>query len=251
MWADWLRDYIPREMMAHQTSSTTFYPSKKHEAIKRRTGDPHSVRIKCVCRQCNNIWMSRLQEEAKPYLVPMLIGEDIRLLKKGQVVVAAWATMMVMVSEYLTDDMVAIPAADRRRLHIHRLPPSRWRIWIGQHRREAHPLFAHNVVPLGTEKEFEALTDETSVTPNTQTSTICLGDNLVIHVMGASRVWRMIRRWQLPRELGGTMAQIWPVQTPMVLWPTSPMALNDAGLDLLSQHFFDTMKRYARPLIRG
>jgi hypothetical protein len=139
MWADWLRDYIPRERIEHYTAFKTFVPDKAEQTLKRRTGDPHSTRIKCVCRKCNNEWMGKLQENAKPYLVPMLEGKNISLFRNGQNAIAAWATMMVMVSEYLEKDqgMVAIPSADRHWLYKqHRPPSSRWRIWIGQHRRQ-------------------------------------------------------------------------------------------------------------------
>src|SRR5262249_31198261 len=74
MWADWLRNYIPRVVQEHHVAVNTFFPKNPQNALRRRTGDPHSTRIKCVCRTCNNGWMSQLQKRAKPYLVPMLKG---------------------------------------------------------------------------------------------------------------------------------------------------------------------------------
>ena len=68
MWANWLRSYIPRELTRHATSVEKVHPRNTEQNIQTRTGDPHSRRIKCVCRACNNGWMSRLQENAKPFL---------------------------------------------------------------------------------------------------------------------------------------------------------------------------------------
>jgi hypothetical protein len=248
MWADWLRGYIPREMAEHYTASHTFVPGKPERLLKHRTGDPHSIRIKCVCRKCNNDWISELQENAKPYLVPMLEGTKITLAAKGQRAIATWAAMMIMVSEHMDKDeeMVATPPSDRRWFYENRRPPaSRWRIWIGQHRRETHELFIHNVMPLGTEEEIKRLGAKTPASPNTQTSTICLGQNLVIHAMGFHRVWGFIRRIKLSPEVSPVMRQIWPIQS-TVIWPTSQLALNDAGLELLSMQWFEEMRLLTR-----
>ena len=83
MWADWLHNYIPRQMLEHHTAFSTFYRRQPENLLRRRTGDPHSTRIKCVCRKCNNEWMSQLQEEVKPYLASMLESKRITLNKKA------------------------------------------------------------------------------------------------------------------------------------------------------------------------
>jgi hypothetical protein len=131
MWADWLRNYIPRSMPEHTEGSTILYPTIAETSQRRRTGDPHSRRIKCVCRPCNNEWMSRLQETAKPYLVPMINGNHTILLRRGQRAIAAWAAMMVMVSEYTNEEFIAVLHRDRAWLKDREIPPSRWQIWIG------------------------------------------------------------------------------------------------------------------------
>ncbi|HEX3536762.1 MAG TPA: hypothetical protein VHU15_08350 [Stellaceae bacterium] len=192
--------------------------------------------------------MSALQENAKPYLVPMLEGRKITLAPKGQRAIAAWATMMIMVAEHMDKDgeMVAVSASDRRWFYEnHRPPSSRWRIWIGQHRRENHELFIHNVMPLGTKEEIERHGAEAAAPPNTQTSTICLGQHLVIHAMSFHRVWGFIRSLKLAPEASDIMRQIWPMQG-LVTWPTATRRLNDAGLAILSMNFFDEMRLVAQ-----
>lgn len=146
MYADWLRNYIPRELSSHGISIELTHLHTSDQTVERQTGDPHSRRIKCVCRKCNNGWMSRLQEQAKPYLVPMLRGEPVTLRKNGQTAVAAWVTMMVMVGEHLNQKLVAVPLSDRQWLMNHGRSPSHWRVWIGRHRATNHPPFTHNVM---------------------------------------------------------------------------------------------------------
>jgi hypothetical protein len=247
MYADWLRDYIPRTMTEHRTRSALVHLDKEEASIQRRTGDPHSRRIRCVCEPCNNEWMSQLQEDVKPFLVPMLKGEKTSLRLRGQTVLAAWITMTVMVAEHVDRRMVAVPSSDRHYLREHRKAPLHWRIWIGRHQAETHPLFTHNVLPFAPKEEVEALAiPVTDRAANTQTTTICVG-NLLIHVMSSVVAHSIIRRWRLPLPVRAGMAQIWPVRTPVVPWP-SGLTLTDAGIDLLAQEFANKARALLRSL---
>lgn len=244
MWANWLREYIPREMQDHYVGSTVIGATGTAEKIQHRTGDPHSRKIKCVCKKCNNEWMSRLQEDAKPFLVPMLRGNVVQLHKKAQTLVAGWVTMMVMVAEHLNDEMVAVPLSDRQFLRCTKRPPDHWRIWIGRHHRNIHPLFNHNVLAL-TQKEIEGVTSGLMSDPSTQTSTICLGKHLVIYVMSSTAVWGIVRRWKIDPRVSRNLTQVWPIRKSVVAWPPSS-TLTDAGLDLLAQQFFRAVTRQAK-----
>jgi hypothetical protein len=118
MWADWLRNYIPRERQEHRVGSTNIslaqHEDSVQDRIERRSGDPHSRRIRCVCRECNNGWMSQLQEAAKPFLVPMLTGQKVALYESGKTTLASWAAMFVMVAEQVDQTKVAISAVERQ-----------------------------------------------------------------------------------------------------------------------------------------
>jgi hypothetical protein len=183
--------------------------------------------------------MSRLQETAKPFLVPMLVGHSTSLHRRGQAVVAAWSAMMVMVAEHVHQEMVAIPLSERAYLRDHLVAPH-WRIWIGRHSRRDHPLFTHRTLTFtALKEEFERLRGSTAhIDSNTQTSTICLGEHLLIHVMSSEVAWNIIRRWNLPPQIGADLTQIWPVKTGNVSWPPS-RALTDAGISLIANEFFD------------
>lgn len=238
MWADWLRNYIPRAMLEHVIGDIAIFP-EKHElrSLKHREGDPHSRKIRCVCRDCNNGWMSQLQEDAKPFLLPALTGKQTILLRKGQLTLSAWIAMMVMVAEYANRDKVAIPTSDRRWLLTKRQPPSHWRIWIGSHVRTHYPLFMHHVLSFSpTEQKFESLTSETPAVLNTQTSTICLGEHLLIHVMSSAPLRSILHRWHLPPGIELAMSQIWPVRDRAVMWPNG-IALADGDISALAQQF--------------
>lgn len=240
MWADWLRDYIPREMQYHTARFARLGLEAEQVSYKKQTGDPHSRRIPCVCAKCNNEWMSGLQEDAKPFLVPMLQNKPVALHKLTKTMLATWVTMTTMVAEYENQAMVAIPQSDRTKFFETQHPLPHWRIWIGSHRRQNVPMFHHNVLPFTTEEELKRLPPgaETDAA-NTQTTTICLGKYLVIHVMSSVIARSIVRRWKLPRQIRDGMTQIWPIRpTKNDRWPLE-MALNDNGITLLADEFLN------------
>jgi hypothetical protein len=248
MWADWLKEYIPRTEDRHRTGATIIgiQEDEDREEILTRAGDLHSRRIKCVCGPCNNGWMSGLQTDAKPILVPTLIGEKIELHRRSQTILSAWITMMAMVSEYLQKGMSSVPSLERVYLETHQKSPKNWRIWIGRHNRQHHPRYSHRTLPFVTKEEFERTGGPSTDTPaNTQTTTICLGKHLLIHVMSSDVAWSLIRRWRLPPQIGDNLLQIWPIKDKIVRWPPDT-ALTDAGISLVADDLMGKVTTFLR-----
>lgn len=246
IFADWLKDYIPREMLSHTTRRADVDPFlKENIALEKRTGDIHSRRIRCVCKTCNTGWMSRLQTAAKPFLVPMLTGQEITLHRRGQTTLAAWVSVMVMVAEYVNPDKVAAPESDRVFVMRRQKPPNHWRIWISTHANKTMPLYTHNVLDFA-EKGTKVVPGTPAGGQNTHTTTICLGQHLLIHVMASVPAKSIIRRWKLPAALRDGFREVWPVSSALVTWPPSRLRLNDAGLDLLANEFLNKALRLLR-----
>jgi hypothetical protein len=145
--------------------------------------------------------------------------------------------MTVMVAEHVEPDMLAIPASDRAFLREEKKPPKHWRIWIGAHNNHSFPLYSHMVSEF-VEKKAEGCFEGLSETPNTQTTTICIGDHLVIYIMSSIIGYNLFRRWVLPVQIRSGMYQLWPhsIRTGDVRWRTD-RRLTDAGLALLATHF--------------
>jgi hypothetical protein len=55
--------------------------------------------VRCVCKQCNNGWMSSLEASAKPMITEFLNDKPISLTPEQQRILALWATKMAMVGE--------------------------------------------------------------------------------------------------------------------------------------------------------
>jgi hypothetical protein len=176
MWADWLRAYIPRTMSEHRYAFRLDNPGQPSQIeFKRRTGDPHARKIKCVCGLCNNGWMNDLQKAARPFLGPMLVGQKTNLHRKAQTALAAWAAMTVICGEYINPDMTAVSAEDRRYLYDNHCAPPHWRIWLARAQRQRlGSLWFHSGVPVSRDPT-ETVPPGTMPDSNSQASTILFG----------------------------------------------------------------------------
>jgi hypothetical protein len=71
------------------------------------------------------------------------------------------------------------------------------------------------------------------------------GATFLIHVMSSKAARSIIRRWPLPAVIAPGLAQIWPVRASVVSWPPR-FALNDAGIELLANEFFNKARNLTR-----
>jgi len=99
-----------------------------------RRGPLKNQTLKIVCERCNTGWMSGLQDQVKPILLPILEGGwpgEISAWERR--IVAAWAAMFTMVVEFSDLDTQVTPFRDRERLRLTLEPPGGWYVWIGLH----------------------------------------------------------------------------------------------------------------------
>ena len=152
--------------------------------------------------------------------------------------------MTVMVAEFLDWDQVAVSSEERRGFFNNVRTPRHWRIWIGHHQRKTYPLWTHNAMSL-TEEKIETIATDAVHKSNTQTSTILLGEHLIIHVMSSRIARRIIRLWKLPPSIAPQMTQIWPIRNPRVTWPPKG-TLDDADIGLLADQFYSRVTAQVR-----
>lgn len=138
VWAKWLHPYLNIDPSSGYVSAAFHvHPGDVTELVhkKKHGGDPRSRAVHQVCAQCNNTWMSALQREVKPVLLPMLLGEQTRLCASEQRILAAWITMAAMVGEHFHPDVVVTPQAERQAFAAAPEPRANWKIWIGTYER--------------------------------------------------------------------------------------------------------------------
>jgi hypothetical protein len=140
IWPTWTRPYFPVTSLNHTIGQHILETDRRlHGNTTKVSGDPKSRRVKMVCKRCNNGWMSILQNQAKPFLLPLMNGEKTTVNERKQNIIAAWSAMTVICAEYITPRRAAIGIVARRHLYLHKLAPFSMRIWIGNFHRNKWP----------------------------------------------------------------------------------------------------------------
>jgi hypothetical protein len=232
VWPDWLKNYIPKDMREHTSLSVTVHPTHSDPQRKKRSGDLRSRRLRIVCKACNNGWMGKLQEKAKPYLLP-LINEEITVLdERGQAVVAAWITMFSMVAEHFDPRKVSTSSQQHHDFRENQKPPANWKIWIGDYERgDWGGHLVHFVLPISSEHHVPVVMDNGVPRPNTQAMTFTVG-RLYVTICGS--VTDIFEDWKLNRI--DLLTQIWPFRRNLVAWPPT-VTMNDRDADQIAGAF--------------
>ena len=86
--------------------------------------------IRCVCEQCNNGWMNRLETRVRPHLQPLLTGPSA-LDVDAQTTISAWAVKTAMVLEGRDADMKkGYSQFQRERFRLRTEIPWRTSVWL-------------------------------------------------------------------------------------------------------------------------
>ncbi len=104
-WPTWASQIVSNPQSKSYVSElhkSTGYPATPlHPPLQRkRNGDLSTLKLRVVCRACNNGWMSRAEQSAKPLLLALIAATQGKLEPNAQSAVAAWIAMKVIVAEH-------------------------------------------------------------------------------------------------------------------------------------------------------
>ena len=87
--------------------------------------------IRCVCEECNNGWMSRLENRVQPLLQPLLTGQRSAMDMDGQATIATWAVKTAMVLEGMDPaEKRGYSQLQRERFRLRAAIPERTSVWL-------------------------------------------------------------------------------------------------------------------------
>jgi hypothetical protein len=244
-WGKWLRPFFPASAPNYRKLSVIEHRDRSDFEIRTRAGDPKSLKVRCVCCDCNSGWMSELQSAAKPIGIPLALGKP-GLLDAGKLLtLATWITMLTITSEYSNPRMVAIPQTDYDHVYKKKYAPQHFRIWIGHLAPNQWPsIYIHHplaIVEPETEEERNSL-DAVLSKLNTQSSTFAFGQ-LFVHVISISAPnVDLLQRWQMPPPCAAALREIWPLPGHNIIWPP-PIGLTTATAQQCADAFFNFCKR--------
>jgi hypothetical protein len=125
-----MRDHLPvgqGRQLIRETDFTT--PVRTRPGPLSRKGDLRSQKLKTVCIPCNTGWMSKIQDQTKPILSPLLLREQRVLTEADQRALAVWLAMFTMNYETTVPEYAASTIEQRMAFKEQRQPPKNWIFW--------------------------------------------------------------------------------------------------------------------------
>jgi hypothetical protein len=123
LWSDWILKSLPKRTLIRQIIGKS--PLKQFSS---------AVTVKCVCRRCNNGWMSELEATVKPPIGSMMQDLPLTLDTLQQKNISLWAMKTAMVVD-ATNTNTRARCYQRHQCEQLRLQssiPMRSRIWLGR-----------------------------------------------------------------------------------------------------------------------
>jgi hypothetical protein len=206
----WMRKFITQDIIRtnHYTSFREQNPDSGEpigtlaKGKLNRSGGPHSGQLQIVCQKCNGGWMSKIQDEAKPYLEKLLNGIWPKFTGTEHITLARWVKMVTISIEYADQTTKTVRESERKKFMDDQDLSQNWYIFIGL------------CQPNGSVGEFwhrgaglHFPPEEIPSAANFQTTTINLRNSFVHSISGEDRFLPELEEYT--RTLG--IRRLWPI----------------------------------------
>lgn len=245
VWPDWLKNIIPRNYEKNiQNLSHPIYSKDEKIVFNRivieKQGHMGVRKIRNVCSICNNGWMSKIEQEVKPLLTSMILGEKVILDKVEQTNISKWIIMTSIMAEFTDTKSMAIPAEHRKHLFKTLIPPKGWKIWIGKY-NDIEWDFAYRHYGFYVTNPEEAKKIKAgimTVIPNTQVSTFVIG-NFFVHCSNSPFD---IFHKDFDKIVEPVMKKIWPINHENISWPPLEIISDELAYTIADKFAFEFQK---------
>jgi hypothetical protein len=190
--------------------------------------------VRAVCQNCNNGWMSSLEQEVKPFFESAFDGRG-RLLHQGlQRNLAAWALKtLMMVQHQQGPARRVIPSEEYTYLHSHIEPSSHVRIWMTAYTGTISTAVGHMY---GLDADVQLTPDSDRGVRDIWGGTVVFG-SVVFHMLGTSIPGLL----ELAEMNTLNVHQLWPYERSFT-WVPSP-GLSDEELGQFMDGFMRSLLR--------
>jgi len=247
VWPQWLAKYTTVDCPTRMTASASVSHDTEGIAdirpldLLERPGSVLGFQVREVCERCNNGWMSRLEAQAGPLLVPLMRGLRVQITPADATVIATWATKSTYRNEYIGVPGIerrptpATSAARRRELMDLQVPPAQTRVWAARHIGRFH------VDMRSAEMEVVKVPDPTTTDAFKVLTTAISVEQLTLLVWSTDCTGT-----EPPRLHPAEWLPLWP-QPRDLRWPP-PRSIPDAEVERAALHHHD---RYRPVASRG
>lgn len=219
IWPAWAAEHLPD---AHARDETTRLfmggTVPTDDRTVTRQGSIKHKKLRVVCGPCNNEWMSKIEDDAKPVLLPMLLGQNLFLEEKAQGLLARWVALKVMVAEQSRPADAVISQEERQAFMMQRTIPNGLKIEIAQCGEPPWDtaLDRHAAHLFPVDKRPADLVAAAS-RKNIQTTTFGIGQLLVHCIVRAADSIDLASLVAFSTPL----VNVWPLTGSAIVWPPS------------------------------
>jgi hypothetical protein len=212
----WIQRYLPHSQHVTSVTHTAKAEGEELRAWKTRDLD---VKVKRVCAECNNGWMSDLEQVARLVLVPLMNGRPRRLVASEQEIIAVWAIKTALVCEFIHPSARGASDLHFRDIGERLNPPRDSHVWLARYEGPKELDYNHRVL---------VFTDS-SDTKRTGYITSFIINRLVIYVMDVQEGPPLRTELSAHAERGAV--PIHPVKYGVVSWPPQVALADDAAVE--------------------
>jgi hypothetical protein len=135
LWSKWMCEHVEGgEDGSIGKSRVLASDTGKIKQLEKWPEVPFGQEISGPCKLCNESWMEGLEDEARPFLIPMLHNEPVALKPEAQRTVARWATLKLFIAHLAHRREQQNISSDRYRLFYADLSlPRAAQVWLGRY----------------------------------------------------------------------------------------------------------------------
>ncbi len=222
-WPLWLISSVGAD-----SKSPTEYWNTVTAPPKRWAGPKFTM--KKICRECNNGWMSRLEQAVKPTMGSLVNDISMPLDEEQQRLLARWATKTAMVIEGVKQEKNNFyTAAQRSEFRTTLIPPLETAVWLGRCSQSNN---------LHGEARKLRVSNPTATNPlEDGCATTFVTGRLVMQVLSVKRrpdaMYGSLRLRIRSGPWESKLVQVWPIEKQRVDWPP-PQSFSDLDDGLLN-----------------
>lgn len=226
-WPVWLLKLFSLEGTHTFTAEFTRRGLAARPAQTWETG-ARAIRVRCVCVSCNTGWMSDLEGDIAPVLMPLIDGDEVALRHDQQLLLGWWAAKTAMVFEATHYETVVSFDEERDMVRTQKRAPATMQIRLATYAGTKYSLAHLRYVVLGNPDSEE--------TPDLSYTTNLLIGKLVIQVFRPSSLMNR-RSFQHVGIPGDHFVPVLPMSVSGIKWPPTK-ALDDEGFEQFAQGTF-------------
>jgi len=200
-----------------------------------------TLRVKRLCKDCNNGWMSRLETVAKPLFESILDQQPVAIDPSAQLILARWAAKTAMVLDTIDSNRTWFYDETERLLMCEtQIIPQRTSVWIAK--CVDHP----NIYSAA--KDLWASPNNADV--HAFATTMGFG-SLALQVVSIRVPAKIPANVAVTYDVTGgpwdqTLVQVWPASQNALSWPPKYGLKDELGLEALTERLNPAKKVYGK-----